>query len=116
MDDATLRTRLQDLREGQTGDPERGAAAFTADGRWRDNAGEPWHEGQAAIRDHLATLTGDHEWDPFEVVVEGAVALVRYRQRVPGPDGATDREGWARLGLGEDRLTSWDALWTERTS
>ncbi len=114
MDDATLRTRMQDLREGHTGNPEQGAEAFSPDGRWRDNAGEDWLTGRDAIREHFESLAGGEvTWDPFEVVLEGSTALVRYRltHRSDGVDFAC--EGWARLGLGEEHLTSWDAIWAQ---
>lgn len=112
MDDATLRARLQDLREGHTGDPDRGAAAFTDDARWRDQADRDWIVGRDAIRTHLAARSERDEWDPTEVVVEGTTALVRYRNVVRTGDDEVVREGWARLELGEERLRSWDALWT----
>lgn len=114
MDDATLRGLLQDLREGHTGDPDRGAEAFTADARWRDNSGDPWLVGRGEILAHLLGFGGRRErWDPSEVVVEGDVALVRFCLAYQADSVAFAREGWARLGLGEERLTSWDAIWTE---
>lgn len=113
MNDQMLRARLQDLREGHTGNPERGALAFTPDARWRDNADEPWIEGAPAIESHLGQFGDRHElWDPWEVVVEGDVALVRFRLAWRSGNVATSHEGWARVGLGEDHLTSWDAIWT----
>jgi hypothetical protein len=96
------------------GNADQGAEAFSADARWRDNAGEPWIEGQDAILEHFLALGGRREmWDPSEVVVEGNIALVRYRFAYQADSVAFAQQGWAKLGLGEDRLTSWDAIWTE---
>ena len=114
MDRTRLDQLLADVAAGVGGDADRAVEAFTDDGRLRDGMDAPWATGEDELLAHFLAYGGRRErFEVVSVLLDGDRAAVRYVLRFRSDAHAYGQFGTAWLELGDGRIASWDAVWTE---